>query len=47
MRKLNIFHINGVWQLGRVDEQDEEDDEDLPFLEECIQGGQPQLSNPP
>jgi len=44
MRKLNIFQLNGVWQLSRPDDQDEEDDEDLPFLEEHVQGGLPQPS---
>jgi len=29
MSKLNIFKVNGVWQLGRPDQADKEDDEDL------------------
>jgi len=40
MRKLNILQVNGVWQLGRSDQTDEEDDEDLELVEENIQGGQ-------
>jgi len=44
MRKLNIFQVNGVWQLGRPDEVDKEDEEDLPFPEEHVQGDQPQPS---
>jgi len=29
MTKLNIFQVNGVWQLGRPDQANEENDEDL------------------
>jgi len=47
MRKLNIYQLNGVWQLGRPDDQDEEDDEDLPLIEKHVQGGQLQPSIPP
>jgi len=46
MRKLDIFHLNGVWQIGRLDEVDEEHDEDLPLLEEHIQSGKSQPSIP-
>jgi len=28
MRKLNIFKVNGVWQLGRPDQANEKDDEE-------------------
>jgi len=28
MTKLNIFLLNGVWQLGRPQQDDEEDDEE-------------------
>jgi len=42
MRKLNIFQVNGVWQLGRPDHADEEDDEDLELLGDHVQGVQPQ-----
>jgi len=46
MRKLNIFQVNGVWKLGRLDEQNKEDDEDLPLPKENVQGSQPQPSIP-
>ena len=46
MRKLNIFQVNGVWQLGIPDQTDEEDYEDLELAEEDGQGGQPQSAIP-
>jgi len=42
MRKLNIFQVNGVWQLGRPDQENEEDDKYLELAQEDVQGGQPQ-----
>jgi len=42
MKKFNIFQVNGVWQLGRYDEQDEEDDENLPLPKDHVEGGRPQ-----
>jgi len=41
-----IFKVNGIWQLGRPDEVDKEDDEDLPLSEEHVQDNQPQLAIP-
>ena len=43
MKKSNIFHVNGVWQHGRPDEQD---DEGLPLPEDHVEGSQHQLSIP-
>ena len=46
MTKLNIFQINGVWQLGRPDQADKEDDEDLQLAQEDVQGSQPEPEIP-
>jgi len=46
MRKLNIFQVNGVWKLGRLDQADEKDDEDLELTQEDVQGGQLQPAIP-
>jgi len=46
MRKLKIFQVNGVWQLGRPNQTNEEDDEDLGLAQEDVQGGQPQFAIP-
>ena len=43
MRKINIFQVNGVWQLGRLDQADEED---LKFDKEDIQASQPEPAIP-
>lgn len=42
MRKLNIFWLNDFWQLGKPDEADEEDDEDLPLSKEHFLDAQAQ-----
>lgn len=41
MKKLNISQVNGVWHLGRPNNQDEEEEEDLPLPEDHVEGGQP------
>jgi len=41
MTKLNIFQVNGVWQLGRPHQANEEDDEEDQLPQEDVQGGQP------
>jgi len=46
MRKLNIFRVNGVWQLDRPDQTDKEDDKDIKLAQEYVQGGQPQPAIP-
>ena len=33
MTELNIFQVNGVWQLGRLQAKDEEDDEENQLAE--------------
>jgi len=30
MKKMNIFEINGVWQLGRPNDEHEQEHEDMP-----------------
>ena len=47
MRKLNILQVNGVWQLGRYDHGDEEDDEDFELTQEDFQGDETSTNNPP
>jgi len=42
MTKLNIFQINGIWQLGRLHQSNEEDDEEDQLPEQDVEGGQPQ-----
>jgi len=40
MTKLNIFQVNGVWQLGKPHQADEENDEEDQLAQEDVQGGQ-------
>ena len=40
MTKLNIFQVNGVWQLRRHHQSDEEDDEEDQFPKQHVEGGQ-------
>jgi len=42
MTKLNIFQVNGVWQLCRPYQSHEEDDEEDQLPEEHVEGGQPE-----
>jgi len=42
MTKLNIFQVNSVWQLGRLDQANEKDEQDLQLAQEDVQGGQPE-----
>ena len=46
MTKLNIFQVNGVWQLGRPHHAHEEDDEDDELPAQDVEGGQPEETNP-
>ena len=46
MTKLSIFQVNGVWQLGRPQVEDEGDDEEDQLLEQHLQGAQPQPAIP-
>jgi len=46
MTKLNIFQVNGVWQFGRPQAEDEEDDEDDQLAEQDVQGAEPQPAIP-
>jgi len=46
MTKLNIFQVNGISQLGRPNQENEEDDEDLQLAKDDVQGGQPELAIP-
>jgi len=42
MTKLNIFQVNGIWQLGRPHHAHEEDDEEDELSAQDVEGGQPQ-----
>jgi len=44
--KLSIFQVNGVWQLVRPHQADEEDDEEDQLAQEDVQGGQPESAIP-
>ncbi|ESW10244.1 hypothetical protein PHAVU_009G192600 [Phaseolus vulgaris] len=46
MTKLNIFQVNGVWQLGRPHHAHEEDDEEDELPAQDVEGGQPQPAIP-
>jgi len=46
MKKLNIFQLNGVWQLGRPQQDDEEDDEEDQFPQQHVEGDQPEPTIP-
>jgi len=42
MKKMNIFKVNGVWQLGRPDNEHEQEDKDILLPQEHVAGGHPQ-----
>jgi len=46
MTKLNIFHVNGIWQLGRPHHAHEEDDEEDELPAQHVEGGQPKAAIP-
>jgi len=46
MKKMNIFEVNGVWQLGRPDDEHEQEHEDVPLPQEHVAGGHPQPEIP-
>jgi len=46
MTKLNIFQVNGVWQLGRPHQAGKEDDEEDQLAQEDVQDGQPEPTIP-
>jgi len=46
MTKLNIFQVNGVWQLGRPHHAHEEDDEEDELPAQDVEGGQPEATIP-
>ena len=46
MTKLNIFQVNGIWQLGRPQHANEEDDEKDELPPQDVEGGQPEEENP-
>ena len=46
MTKLNIFQVNGVWQLGRPHHAHEEDDEQDELPAQDVEGGQPEAAIP-
>jgi len=46
MTKLNIFQVNGVWQLGRPHRAHEEDDENDELPTQDVEGGQPEAAIP-
>jgi len=46
MKKLNIFQVNGVWQLGRPHHAHEEDDEEDALPAQDVEGGQPEAAIP-
>ena len=46
MTKLNIFQVNGIWQLGRPQHANEEDDEEDELPPQDDEGGQPEEENP-
>ena len=39
---MNIFKVNGVWQLGRPDNEHEQEDKDILLPQEHVAGGHPQ-----
>ena len=43
---MNIFESNDVWQLGRFDDEHEQEHEDIPLLQEHVAGGHPQPEIP-
>ena len=45
MTKLNIFQVNGIWQLGRPHHAHEEDDEEDELPAQDVEGGQPEEAN--
>ena len=46
MTKLNIFQVNGIWQLGRPQHANEEEDEEDELPPQDDEGGQPEEENP-
>jgi len=46
MTKLNIFQVNGVWQLGRPHHAQEEDDEEDELSTQDVEGDRPQPAIP-
>ena len=44
MKKMNIFEVNGVWQLGRPNDEHEQEHEDIPLPH--VAGGPPQPQIP-
>ena len=46
MTKLNIFQVNGIWQLDRPQHANEEDDEEDELPPQDGEGGQPEEENP-
>jgi len=46
MKKMNIFEVNSVWQLGRSDDEHEQEHEDIPLPQEHVAGGHPQPEIP-
>jgi len=43
MKKLNIHQVHVVWQRGRNDQEDDEDDADLNIPGEHVDGSVPQV----
>ena len=46
MTKLNIFQVNGIWQLGRPHHAHQEDDEENELPAQDVEGDQPEEANP-
>ena len=46
MKKMNIFEVNGVWQLGRPNDEHEQEHEDIPLPKEHVAVGHPQPEIP-
>jgi len=42
---MNIFEVNGMWQLGRLDD-DHEQEEGIPLPQKHVAGDHPQLEIP-
>jgi len=42
MKKMNIFEVNGMLQLGRPDDEHEQKHEDILLPQEHVAGGHPQ-----
>jgi len=46
MKKMNIFEVNGVWQLERLDNEHEQEHKDIPLPQEHVARSHPQPEIP-